>query len=246
MSRFICLQRRKVKDQNKIEIWDASLDRQPKIQSSSVEETLQRIMEQTKNDCRFLISTLTSSLRQQPLLAGRLGSRTRYVLVHNFLRKQCNGSKKWSWLIQWMTWDLPHLLVVFQCQILKYLMRGLLQHWTTSSIIPISEEESVWRNKRPRSRTVSFAAGRLLSWSTNISGSLEPTILSRTMLTYLQLFLEMTTFRNSIRSGMEYYCLWRKSHMMTSWKDCTNKEIRESQKLFPYWNCMTWRLIRRS
>ena len=26
----------------------------------------------------------------------------RYVLVHNFLRKLCCGSKKWSWLIQWM------------------------------------------------------------------------------------------------------------------------------------------------
>ena len=50
-------------------ICDASLDRQPKIQSSSVEETLQRIMGQTNNDCRFLISTLTSSLHQQPLLA---------------------------------------------------------------------------------------------------------------------------------------------------------------------------------
>ena len=35
------------------------------------EETLQRIMGQTNNDYRFLISTLTSSLRQQPLLAGR-------------------------------------------------------------------------------------------------------------------------------------------------------------------------------
>ena len=26
----------------------------------------------------------------------------RYVLVHNFQRKRCNGSRKWSWLIQWM------------------------------------------------------------------------------------------------------------------------------------------------
>ena len=26
----------------------------------------------------------------------------KYVLVRNFLRKRCNGSKKWSWLIQWM------------------------------------------------------------------------------------------------------------------------------------------------
>ena len=46
-------------------------DRQPKIQSSSVEETLQRIMGQTNNDCRFRIFILTSSLRQQPSLAGR-------------------------------------------------------------------------------------------------------------------------------------------------------------------------------
>ena len=42
-----------------------------KDQSSSVEETLQRIMVQTNNDCRFRISILTSSLRQQPSLAAR-------------------------------------------------------------------------------------------------------------------------------------------------------------------------------
>ena len=59
-------------------------------------------MGQTNNDCRFLISTLTSSPHQQPSLAGRSGSRPRYVLAHNFLRKRCNGSKKWSWLIQSM------------------------------------------------------------------------------------------------------------------------------------------------
>ena len=77
-------------EQNRV--LDASLDRQPKIRSSSVEETLQRIVGQTNNDCRC----------QQPLLAGRWGSRPRYVLVHNFQRKGCNGSKKWRWLIQWM------------------------------------------------------------------------------------------------------------------------------------------------
>ena len=42
------------------------------------------------------ISILTSSLHQKPSFAGRSGSRPRYVLVHNFLRKRCNGSKKWS------------------------------------------------------------------------------------------------------------------------------------------------------
>ena len=95
-------------------------------------------------------------------------------------------------------------------------------HWTKSSIIPISREESVWRNKRPRSRTVSFVADRLLSWSTITSGSLESRILSKTMPTYSLSFYEMTIFRNSILSGTEFHCPWRKSRMMTSWKDCTN------------------------
>ena len=91
-----------------------------------------------------------------------------------------------------------------------------------SSIILTSKEESVWRNKKPRSRTVSFSEDRLLAWSTNISRSLEATILSKTSPTYSLLFFEMTKFRNSILSVTEFNCPWRKSRMMTSWKDCTN------------------------
>ena len=59
-----------VGDKHKIKIRDASLDSQPKILSSSVEETLQRIMGQTNNDCRFQIFILTNSLHQPFLLAG--------------------------------------------------------------------------------------------------------------------------------------------------------------------------------
>ena len=82
--------------------------------------------------------------------------------------------------------------------------RGLLQRWTESSIILTSKEGSVWRNKRPRSRTASFAADRLLTWLTNTSGSLEPTILSRTMPTYSLSVYEMTIFRNSTQSGRNF------------------------------------------
>ena len=70
-SRFIHPQWKRVKGEYKITSRDASLDRQPKIQSSSVEETIQRIMGQTNNDCRFLIFTLANSLHQQPSLARR-------------------------------------------------------------------------------------------------------------------------------------------------------------------------------
>ena len=65
----------------------------------------------------------------------------------------------------------------FKCRTLKYSMRGLLQHWTESSIILTSEEESVWRNKRPKSRTVSFVEDTSLTWSTSTSGLFKPMIL---------------------------------------------------------------------
>ena len=55
-----------------------------KIQSSSVEKTLERIMEQINNDCRFRIFILTSSLRQQPLLAGRIRFETEVCTCSQF------------------------------------------------------------------------------------------------------------------------------------------------------------------
>ena len=65
---------------------------------------------------------------QQHLLVGRKDSRLRYVLVHNFLRKLCCGSKKWRWLNQCMISNLRVPLEEFEHQILKYSMRRLLQH----------------------------------------------------------------------------------------------------------------------
>ena len=50
-------------------------------------------------------------------------------------------------------------------------------------------------------------AGPFPSRKTDRTGSLEPTILSRTMPTYLQLFFEIMIFRNSIQDGMKFYCL---------------------------------------
>ena len=85
-----------------------------------------------------------------------------------------------------------------------------------------SRKKSVWRNKKLTKKTVSFAEDRSLTWSTNISGSLEPTIPSRIMPTYSLLLFEMMIFRDSIQNGTEFCYQWRKSHLMISWKDCTN------------------------
>ena len=61
-----------------------------------------------------------------------------------------------------MNWDLCHLLVVFQCLILKYLMRGLLQHWTESSIIPSSKKVSLEEQKAKKEDR--FLRGRQIAY----------------------------------------------------------------------------------
>ena len=68
--RSINVQWRKVKEKKKrseMSIWS----RQPKIQSSSLEKTLQRITERSDNDWRFRIFTSTNSSHQLRLLTGR-------------------------------------------------------------------------------------------------------------------------------------------------------------------------------
>ena len=64
----------------------------------------------------------------------------------------------------------------------------------------------------------------------NTSGSQEPMILSRIMPTHSLLVFEMTIFWNSTQSGTEFYYLWQRFHLTTSWKDCTKPRIRESEK----------------
>ena len=109
-----------------------------------------------------------------------------------------------------------------------------------------SRKRSVWRKWKLKKKTASSEEDRSLTWSTSTSGSLEPMILSITMPTYSQFLFEILIFRNSIRNGTEFYYQWRKSHLMTSWQNCTNKEYESLINSRPYWNCMTWRLIRRS
>ena len=162
-NRFTHQRRRRMRIKHQFSIRDASPDRQPKIHLSLVREFLQRIMGQTNNDFRFRIFISTNSTHQQHLLVGSFDSRLRYVLVHNFLRNLCIGSKKRRWLIQWMIQCPRHLWEEFKCRILKYTMRGLLQHWTESSIILTSkrrislEEQNAHKEDRfLRGRQIAF------------------------------------------------------------------------------------------
>ena len=100
-----------------------------------------------------------------------------------------------------------------------------------SARIPNSKKRSVWRNKKPKKRTVSFVEDRSLTWSTSTSGSLEPMILSKSMPTYLQLFEEMMIFRTSIRKKDEILLSMTKIPSDDILEGLYKLRIRESEKL---------------
>ena len=87
---------------------------------------------------------------------------------------------------------------------------------------PLQEKGQSGGNESSQRRPFPSRKDRWLTWSTNTSGSLVPTMPSRIMPTYLQLLFEKMVFRNSIRNETKFYSRWRKSHLMTSWKACTN------------------------
>ena len=94
-----------------------------------------------------------SSLWQVPhtnnlcLLEDKIQDRGMYLFTISYGSDAMDQRSGVGWFSGWF-WDLCHLIVVFQYRISKCSMRGLLQRWTKSSIIPNSKGESFWRNKQ--------------------------------------------------------------------------------------------------
>ena len=141
--------------------------------------------------------------------------------------------------------DLTYLRSIkdFQVQTLRSSTRELLQHWTKSSRIPVSRKRSVWRKsqRRPLSprKTDRLLDLRVLlgHWSQWFCRELcRPIYSCCSKWWYSGIRFEM--WRN-------FYYQWRKSHLMASWKVCTNSEYESLRNSRPYWNCTIWRFIRR-
>ena len=97
-------------------------------------------------------------------------------------------------------------------------------------VLPTSRERSVWRNKKPKKRIAFSEEDRPLACSLSISGSLEPTILSKILPTYSKLFFEIM-IRNSIRNGTKFCYRWHKYPSDDILEELYKLRIRESEKL---------------
>ena len=244
-NKFTHHRRRRVRTKHHFRIRDASPDRQPKIQSSLVREILQRIMWQTNNDCRSQIIISTKSTTPATFACWKIRLKTEVCTCSQFPTEA-------------MLW-IKEVEMVDSVDDLKSScsVRGIRMpdfEVLDAMIASALNKNHPWypvQKKAQSGGTTSTKRGPFLSWKTErwpdlpVLPSLEPTIPSRIMPTYLLLLFEMMIFRNSIRNGTEFYYQRRKSHLMTSWKDCTNWEYESLRNSRPYWNCTTWRFIRR-
>ena len=192
-----------MKGKNKIKTCDASLDRQPKIQSSSVEETLQRILVQTNNDCRFQTQFPTPA--------------TFACWKIRFKTEVCSCSQFPAEAMQW----IKEVVLVDSVDDLRSSssMRGIsmpnfevLDARIASALNKIIhnshfkrrislEEQKVQKQDR-------FLRGRQIAYL--IYDYFRVTGIHDSVENYADLFTivyEMTIFRNSIQSGTEFYCL---------------------------------------
>ena len=83
-----------MRDKHKIKIRDASLNSQPKILSSSVEETLERIMGQTNNGCRFQIFIFDKFLRPATFACWKIRFKTEVCTCSQFFTEAMHWIKE--------------------------------------------------------------------------------------------------------------------------------------------------------
>ena len=186
---------------HKFRIRDASLDSQPKILSSSVEG------DSSKNygadQRRLQISDLHFDKFPTPATLARWKIR--------FKTEICTCSQFPTEAMLW----IEEMEMVESVDDLKSSSstRGIqMPNFEVLDAMIASEQNHPEYPLQEKGQ--SGKRGPFLSWKADrlldlrvFPGHWSQTILSKTMPTYLLLVFEMTIFRNSIRSGMEFYCL---------------------------------------
>ena len=144
-----------------------------------------------------------------------------------------------------MNLELRHLFVVFQCRILKYLMRRIAS--ALSKIIHNSHfKRRISLEEQKAQKEDRFLRGRQIAYL--IYEQFRVTGTHDSVENYTDLFT--VALRND--DIQEFDFKWdgflltmTKYHLMISWKDCTNQEYESLGNSRPYWNCTTWTFIRR-
>ena len=225
----------------------ASPDRQPKIQSSPVSEILQRIVGTDQQRLQISDLHFDKFLNPTTFACSKIRFKTEVCTCSQFpteavlwikevelvdsvddLKSSCSvrGSQ------------MPNF-EVFDAKIASALNRII--HDT-----PFKRRVSLEEQKAPKEDR--FLRGRQIAYLIYEYFRVTGSQWFRRELCRPIHYCSSKWWRSGIRFkvGRNSYYQWRKPHLMTSGKDCTNWEYESLRNSRPYWNCMTWRFIRRS
>ena len=214
--------------------------------SSSVEETLQRILGQTNNDCRFQIFILPNSLHPATFACWKIRFKTEVCTCSEF------PTEAMHWIIEVEMVDpmedlkssssfrgvqMPNFEVL-DARIASPLNK-IIQNTQFKRKVSLEERKAPKEDR--------FLCGKQIAYL--IYEYFRVTGANDSVEKYADLFT--IALRND--DIPEFDSKWdaillsmTQSHLMTSWKDCTNSEYEGLKNSRPYWNCLTWRFIRRS
>ena len=137
-----------------------------------------------------------------------------------------------------------YLFVVFQCRILKYLMRGLFQHWTKSSIISSSKRRiSLEEQKGPEAGPFHLRNTDCLLDLRVLPGHWDPWFCRN----YTDLFTIVLRNDDIQEFDSKWDGIWLSTTKIPHddiLEGLYKLRIRESEKLKTVFWIMTWRLIR--
>ena len=147
-------------------------------------------------------------------------------------RKPCIGSKKWRWLIQWMICCFRHQQEVFKCHIFEVLdariasaLNKIIHNSHFKRRVILEEQKAQKQDRFLRGQTDCLPDLRVLPGHRNqrfCRDQCRPIHYCSSIWWYSGI---------QFKVGWNFDCFWRKSHLMTSWKDCDKLRLRESEKL---------------
>ena len=88
-----------------------------------------------------------------------------------------------------------------------------------------------------------FLRGRQIAFM--ICDNFRVTDAHDTVLDYADFFSITLRIKSLIREETKVYCRWQELHRMMFWKACTNWEYESLINSKMYWNCTTWKSIRK-
>ena len=180
----------------------------------------------------------------QSFLVWKIRFKNQVTTCPDFPSEAVSRIKEVEMVVHWKNWSPRAQFLERFFQISRCWTRRLLLLWTRSSRILTSRRSQSPGTECPEGGPVSTRKKDRFHDLRKLSSDWRSWPSIRLCWFFLSPFMT-TMIRNSKQDGMKFYYLCQRFTQMISWKVCANWEYVSPRNLKLYWNCTTWKFIRR-